>query len=256
MKNCPEQELQKWGTIAVRDFSDGIDPIWDQQQFRLIENLVGGVGGLRILDVGCGAGDSSVYFLKRGAYVTGIDLVPTSIDAARSRADSLGIPPERYLFVACDVFDLNNAVIGSSYDLVFCSFFLHHFFGDEVARLALKLASTLKPDGRIVMYENSNRNFILMAFRWLVRALGRSEGVENEYPLDRKRILLFSESCGRKARIFFGDCTLFKLCAHYLRVPSLMPLCVRVDRALHRIGASRALSYRQIIVFEIPERVA
>lgn len=145
------------------------------------------------------------------------------------------------------MFELDNSFLGA-YDLVFCSFFLHHFFGDEVARLAEKLASAIKPDGCIIMYENTIRNFVLLGFRRLIRALGRSEGVENEYPLDQKRIAAFSQSCGRIPTILFGNCTFFKLFAHYLCAPFLMPLCACGDKTLYRSGASYFISYRQMLV--------
>ena len=40
---------------------------------QLILELVGDVGGRRVLDVGCGDGEFAVALTKRGAIVTGID---------------------------------------------------------------------------------------------------------------------------------------------------------------------------------------
>jgi len=249
-QNRPEEELEKWDSLsAFRDFPDGVDPVWDADDFVVIEKLQHGIAGLKILDLGCGAGHSAIFFLRRGAYVTGVDLAPANVEKARQRAASRSFPPERYRFLAGNVFELDGSGIADSYDVVFCSAFLHHFFGGEVTRLGELVKRLVKPGGHIILYENSDRNILLLFFRWLVRRLGRSEGVANEYPLDRKRIKLFAAACGRKATIHYGNCTFAKLGAHYL-APLLMSTCARVDKLLHRIGLSPILSYRQIVVFE------
>lgn len=50
--------------------------------------------GHRILDLACGGGRHSVAMAKRGAVVTGIDLGPAAIDAARRRAKRAGVHVE------------------------------------------------------------------------------------------------------------------------------------------------------------------
>ena len=42
--------------------------------------------GMRVLDVGCGTGNQSVPAARRGARVTGVDLVPNLLEQARERA--------------------------------------------------------------------------------------------------------------------------------------------------------------------------
>ena len=50
--------------------------------------------GHRILDVACGGGRHSIALAKRGAVVTGIDLGPAAIHAARRRAKHAGVHVE------------------------------------------------------------------------------------------------------------------------------------------------------------------
>ena len=50
--------------------------------------------GHRILDLACGGGRHSVAMAQRGAVVTGIDLGPAAIDAARRRAKRAGVHVE------------------------------------------------------------------------------------------------------------------------------------------------------------------
>jgi SAM-dependent methyltransferase len=50
--------------------------------------------GHRILDLACGGGRHSIAMAKRGAVVTGIDLGPAAIDAARRRTKRAGVHVE------------------------------------------------------------------------------------------------------------------------------------------------------------------
>ena len=52
------------------------------------------IPGCRILDLACGGGRHSVAMAQRGAVVTGIDLGPAAIDAARRRAKRAGVHVE------------------------------------------------------------------------------------------------------------------------------------------------------------------
>ncbi|MEL6677409.1 MAG: magnesium protoporphyrin IX methyltransferase [Pseudomonadota bacterium] len=51
----------------------------------LLDRLPGDLTGRRVLDAGCGFGPLSVELAKRGARVLGVDLSPTTVEAARSR---------------------------------------------------------------------------------------------------------------------------------------------------------------------------
>lgn len=48
-------------------------------------NMLGDVSSLRVLDIGCGAGQLTEVLLDRGASVTGIDVSPGMIGIARER---------------------------------------------------------------------------------------------------------------------------------------------------------------------------
>src|SRR5256885_1605136 len=57
---------------------------WLIPEYRL--RLAGALVGKRVLDIGCGEGQSSVMLAKLGAHVTGIDISPGAIEAARESA--------------------------------------------------------------------------------------------------------------------------------------------------------------------------
>jgi ubiquinone/menaquinone biosynthesis C-methylase UbiE len=52
------------------------------------------LAGLRVLDVGCGDGAYSIHAAQLGATVTGLDISPAMLDAARRRASAAGASVE------------------------------------------------------------------------------------------------------------------------------------------------------------------
>ena len=52
-------------------------------------HLLGNVGGLHVLDAGCGPGINSVWLAEQGASVHGIDVTPEMIALARKRCEGL-----------------------------------------------------------------------------------------------------------------------------------------------------------------------
>ncbi|MDH4227079.1 MAG: bifunctional 2-polyprenyl-6-hydroxyphenol methylase/3-demethylubiquinol 3-O-methyltransferase UbiG [Deltaproteobacteria bacterium] len=67
----------------------------NRQRFEYFRDVAdktsGGLEGKRILDIGCGGGVLSEEYAKAGAKVTGIDLSPASIDAAKEHAKESGL---------------------------------------------------------------------------------------------------------------------------------------------------------------------
>lgn len=95
-----------------------------------------------VLDVGCGTGFFTSYYLARGAAVTGLDIAPTSVERLRRRH-----PESRFLLA-----DVAEAPIGERFDLVNAFDVLYHITDDArweraVAHLALAVA----PQGLLLM---------------------------------------------------------------------------------------------------------
>lgn len=55
----------------------------------LVEALLSGSGGRRVLDAGCGTGRVAIELARRGFTVTGVDADPAMLDTARAKAPEL-----------------------------------------------------------------------------------------------------------------------------------------------------------------------
>lgn len=69
----------------------------------------------RVLDLGCGRGNWSVTLAKRGWEVTGVDLVPRALQAARRRSREAGVEAR---FLQGDITALRVAELGEDYRLI------------------------------------------------------------------------------------------------------------------------------------------
>src|ERR1700761_331117 len=106
--------------------------------------------GTRVLDVGCGVGRWSRLLAARGATVTGVDLSPTMIAQARSRASAEGVAT-RCRF---DVQNISALTVEGDFDLVLGVTVLQHILDPGALRAALLgMRARLAPGGRMILLE-------------------------------------------------------------------------------------------------------
>ncbi len=104
--------------------------------------LAGDVGGLRVLDAGCGSGALAAALAGRGAAVTGIDLSTGLLEIAARR-----LGPAVVLRRA----DLGEPLplAGGSFELVVASLVLHYL--EDWAPVLSEFHRVLVPGGRLVV---------------------------------------------------------------------------------------------------------
>lgn len=97
--------------------------------------------GERVIDVGCGCGDTSLALAAAGAAVWGIDLSAAMLERARERAEGAGELVFTQTDAALQAFTPDHQLLFSRFGVM--------FFADPVAAFA-NLRTALSPDGRLV----------------------------------------------------------------------------------------------------------
>lgn len=120
----------------------------DQAKASLGQLLPKPVGGLEVLDLGCGSGLFSLALIELGAAkVIGLDISAESIQASRHNQKKLAVVG-KLEFIHGSVFDLDQPN-PTTYDLVYSWGVLHHT-GDM--KRAIRIAARLvKPGGHLVI---------------------------------------------------------------------------------------------------------
>ena len=106
--------------------------------------------GARILELGCGMGRFTSLLAAEGFEMTGVDLSPELVDAARSYDSA-----ERSRFLACDAAEVDRHVQGP-FDAVVGFFFLHHL--PHLGPTLTAAARLLAPGGRMAFCEPNALN--------------------------------------------------------------------------------------------------
>ncbi|MBI3448317.1 MAG: class I SAM-dependent methyltransferase [Acidobacteria bacterium] len=148
---------------------------------RRILRWLGPLQGLKLLDIGCGAGESAVYFSLMGADVTAIDISPGMIALAGRTASLHGVAPNLMVMPADDM-----TFPDATFDVVYGANVLHHV--DKV-RCLDHVARVLKPGGRGAFVDPLAHNPVINLYRWMASAV-RSE---DETPLRMADLEIFRE---------------------------------------------------------------
>jgi SAM-dependent methyltransferase len=97
----------------------------------------------RLLDLGCGAGNYSIFLSQMGYEVTGIDISETAISWAHENAASADVSPS---FVCGDGVNLAD-IEDNSFDFAFDGHFLHCIIGRDRETLLENVHRVLRPGG-------------------------------------------------------------------------------------------------------------
>lgn len=153
---------------------------------RFILERMGTLKGKRLLDVGAGLGESSVYFALQGAEVTMVDISPQMIAKGCEVARRHGVEIEGRAAVGEELPVSNN-----SFDIVYIANTIHHVTNRE--RLFGEIKRVLKPGGCFFSIDPIAYNPAINVYRRMANQVR----TEDESPLTRADL--------RLARSFFPN---------------------------------------------------
>jgi SAM-dependent methyltransferase len=106
--------------------------------------LCGDVGGRRVLDLGCGAGENAITMARLGAHVIAIDVSPAQLALGRRLADAAEVRVEWHESDAADLAFLR----ADSIDLAFSAGAVHEI--EDFDRLLRQVHRVLRPGAAFV----------------------------------------------------------------------------------------------------------
>jgi 2-polyprenyl-6-hydroxyphenyl methylase / 3-demethylubiquinone-9 3-methyltransferase len=128
----------EWWNPAGKLFSlHRINPL----RFEYFASCAGVLTGKRVLDIGCGGGILAEKFAEKGANVTGIDLSPVAIEAAKKHAAESGLNMT-YRVASPNELAAENP---EPFDIVICAEVLEHV--DDLRGFLRDALGMLKPGG-------------------------------------------------------------------------------------------------------------
>lgn len=188
--------------VLVRESFEG--PTALENQFIL--RLMGPLSGKRLLDIGSGLGESSVYFALQGADVTALDISPGMIETTLNLGKRYGVELKGVVSVAEE---LN--VPSDSFDLVYVANAVHHV--QDRPRLFNEIRRILKPGGRFFSYDPLTYNPAINIYRRMATEVRTSD----ERPLTRADVKLASKYFSNFGHREFWIASLALFAKYYLK---------------------------------------
>ena len=126
--------------------------------------------GSRMLDVGCGAGQTAIPAARAGVQVTGVDIATNLIEQARARASAEGVTVQ---------FDEGDAeqlpYLDASFDVVVS--LIGAMFAPRPERVASELIRICRPGGRTIMVNWTPTGFVGQMFKAIAKHVPPPPGV-------------------------------------------------------------------------------
>ncbi|MDD5276305.1 MAG: methyltransferase domain-containing protein [Methylovulum sp.] len=166
-------------------------------EMRYIRQRLGDINGKRLLDVGCGLGEASVYFALLGADVTSSDLSQGMLDATCRLAETNGVSVTPHVASAEDMQLSQDAL----FDIIYAGNLLHHV---DIEQTITRIKPHLAADGIFVTWDPLAYNPAINAYR----AIATDVRTPDEHPLKWDDIKLFKKHFGTVETKYFWLTTL------------------------------------------------
>jgi len=138
---------------------------------RFILTQLGDIKGKYLLDLGCGAGESSVYFARKGVRCVAGDYSTEMIQMSKKLAKLYDVEIEAHIVNAEELNFADN-----TFDIVYASNILHHV---DAEKSLAEIYRVLKVGGTACIWEPMRHNPIINIYRWIASDVR----TEDEHPL-------------------------------------------------------------------------
>lgn len=125
---------------------------------RFILGHLGDVNGKALLDLGCGAGENSVYFALKGAHCTATDYSSGMVEKALQLAAANGVQIEGRTMNAMQL-----EFPADTFDIVYAANLLHHL--PEPRATLREIHRVLKPGGKLCFWDPLRHNPVINIYR-------------------------------------------------------------------------------------------
>lgn len=159
-------------------------------ELRFIFKSLGDVRDKKVLDLGCGLGEASVYFALKGAIVTASDLSSEMVNMAAQLARNNGVEVIPHVASA----ESMGFEEDKKFDIIYAGNVLHHADIDQTLSTVKR---HLKPEGIFVSWDPLAYNPIINVYRMIATSVRTPD----ERPLnvaDLKKISGYFKSTQRK----------------------------------------------------------
>jgi SAM-dependent methyltransferase len=146
---------------------------------QFILSQMGDLRGKKVLDIGAGLGESSVFFALQGARVTSADISPIMVKKVLALGRNYGVELDG---IVSGAEDLN--VPACEYDFVYIANTIHHV--EDRALLFEQMGRALKPGGKFFSIDPIAYNPLINIYRKMATAVRTAD----ESPLRRADLAL------------------------------------------------------------------
>ena len=161
----------------------GSNEVCTAPEMRYITKRLGNIKGKRLLDVGCGLGEASVYFAMLGADVTSSDLSQGMLDVTTRLALANGASVKQHIASAEDM----QLPPEAKFDVIYSGNLLHHV---DIEETISRIKPHLAEGGMFVTWDPLAYNPAINVYRSMATDVRTSD----EHPLKWSDIKLFHKN--------------------------------------------------------------
>lgn len=161
-------------------------------EMRWIRKSLGDLAGKKVLDIGCGLGEASVYFALQGACVTAMDLSQGMLQATEALAGRYGVQVRLHK-AAAESFLLSPE---EKFDVIYAGNLFHHV---DIEKTVRQIAPHLENTGVLVSWDPVAYNPLINIYRrWAVQTR-----TPDEHPLRMADLRIFEKYFAQVERRWF-----------------------------------------------------